>query len=226
MYLSHFETHLKFSKTHMVATPSLSIYRALSGRASPKSDRPREPGVRIRDEERKSLVVWDYDSCSIIFEDRQEHNSCITNTVELLDKIDKIAPMLELETRGLKVDWVLPVVNYDFKSLEQKYREHFFKQYPIFDNCVDSGVVMDMRRNNWSFHHESGPMNIAQLRSDFRAFPMAETKDKLFLFLDSVVESSEKIRYSNKQMKEFLDGAFKMCENHSVLFQGMMEGIL
>jgi hypothetical protein len=192
----------------------------------PKYEKPREPGVRIRDEERKSLVLWDYDSCSIIFEDRQDHNFCVTNTVELLDRIDKIAPMLELELTGLKVDWILPVVNYDFKSLEQKYREHFFKQYPIFDNCADSSVVMDMKRNNWTFHHESGAMNIAQLRRDYRAFPMAQTKDKLFLFLGNAVESGEKIRYSNKQIKEFLDEAFKMCENHSVLFQSMMEGIL
>lgn len=226
MYLSRFETYLEFEKKQRVATPALSIFRVLTGKEEPPDERPREPGVRLRDAKLKTFFYWNYDSCTAIYEDNRRHDLCIANTVGMLDKIDKIAPMLGLDLVRLRVDWILPVVKYDFKSLEKKYREHFLKEYALFENCYDSSVVVDMKRNNWTLHHQSGPMDIAQLQGEYRVFPMGQTKDKLFLFLNNEVESEEKIRYTNKKMKEFLDGAFKMCENHSVIFQEMMEGIL
>lgn len=226
MNLSYFEIHLGFSKKHKVATPASAIFRALTGKQEPSGDKPIEPGVRIRDEQQKQLIFWHYNSCTVLYEDRQDYDFCINGTVNLLDRIDKIAPIRELELMRFRADWILPVVNYDFKSLEQKYREHFIKQHAIFDNCYDSSVVIYMKRNKWTLHHQSGAMNIDQLQRDYRVFPMEKTKDKLFLFLSNKVESTETIIYSNKQMKGFLDEAFKMCKNHSELFQSMMEGIL
>jgi len=226
MYLSHFEASLRFSKKHTVATPSLSIFRALTGKEEPSGGKPSEPGVRVRDEQQKNLVFWHYGSCTVLYEDRQDHDFCINGTVDLLDRIDKIAPIRELELMRFRADWILPIVQYDFKALEQKYREQFIKQHPIFDNCFDSSVVIYMKRNGWTLHHQSGAMNIDQLRKDYRVFEMEKTKDKLFLFLTNTVENNERIVYSKKQMKEFLDEAFKMCKNHSELFQSMMEGIL
>lgn len=226
MYLSRFETYLLFSKRDTVATPSLSIFRALTGKEEPSGGKPGEPGVRVKDEQQKNLVFWHYSSCTVLYEDRQDRDFCINSTVNLLDRIDKIAPIRELELRRFRADWILPVVKCDFKALEEKYRGHFIKQYPIFDNCFDSSVVIDMKRNGWTLHHQSGAMNIDQLRKDYRVFEMEKPKGKLFLFLNNTVESNERIVYSNKQMKEFLDEAFKMCKNHSELFQSMMEGII
>lgn len=226
MKLSHFEVHLRLSEKHRAASPALSIFRALTGKEEPTGDKPVEAGVRIRDEQQKKLVAWRYNSCTVLYEDRQDHDFCINGTVSLLDRIDKIAPLGELESMRFRADWILPVVNYDFRSLEQKYREHFIRQHPIFDNCTDSSVVIDMKRNRWTLHHQSGPMNIDQLQRDYRVFPMEETKCKLFLFVNNMVESAETIIYSNKQMKESLDEAFQMCKDHSELFRSMMEGIL
>lgn len=226
MNLSHFETYIRFSKREMVATPALSIFRELTGKEGPGGDKPREPGVRIRDERRKKLVFWDYSSCRVLYEDRQDHDFCINDAVDLLDTINKIAPIRELELTGFRADWILPVVKHDFKSLEQRYREHFMKEYPIFENCFDSSVVIDMKRNGWIFHHQSGPMNIDQLERDYRVFPMEKMKEKLFLFVHNTVERKERIVYSNKRMKGLLDEAFEMCKNHSDLFQRMMEGVI
>lgn len=222
--LSHFETHIHFSEK--VNTPALSVFRTLTGKTLPKAGRPHEPGIRIRNAQQKCLVLWNYDSCEVVYEDILDHNSCIKNTVELLDKINNIVPMPEVDLKRLEIHWIIPVAKYDFKSLEQKYREYFFKQYPIFDNCVDSSAIIDMRHNNSFLHHQSGAMNIAQLQDEFRAFPLPKSEHKLFLFLMTTVESSENVKYSNKRMKEFLDNSFEMCKNHSALFQSMMEEIL
>ena len=224
MDLNRFETYIHFSEE--IHTPALSLFRTLTEKAIPKAGRPREPGVRIRNTQKKRLILWNYDSCTVIYEDIPDYDFCIKNTVKLLDEINNTAPMPELDLKRLVINWILPIAKYDFKSLEQKYREHFFKQHPIFDNSVDSSVIIEMKRDKWVLHHQSGVMDIDQLQNEFRVFPLRKSKHKLFLFLNTTVNSSEIIKYSNKRMKEFLDNSFEICENHSALFQSMMEVIL
>jgi len=224
--LSHFETKVRFSEKTKVATPAFSVFRELTGKEDSGDDKAREPGVRIRDEKLKRLVYWHYDSCSVLYEDRQDYDLCVNDVVALLGRIDKVAPIREPESMELRADWILPVMNHDFRSLEKKYRENFIRQHPIFDTCYDSSVVMYMKQNELILHHQSGAMNIEQLRKDYRVFPLEKMKCELFLFLYSAVANNGKTMYSSEKMKAFLDEALKMCKNHADLFQRMMEGVL
>jgi len=58
--LSHFETNIRFSERTKVATPAFSIFRELTGKEDYGGDKPSEPGVRIRDEEK----LWQIATCS------------------------------------------------------------------------------------------------------------------------------------------------------------------
>lgn len=226
MDLIRFETILEFLGESRVTTPAQSIYKALSNVDIPKEQRPREPGVRIRDEKQKHAIRWNYNSCGILYEDTQDHAVCIKNTITVLDKINRVAPIAKLSLRKLIIFWVLPAARYNFKSLESKYRENFIKQSTIFDNCVDSSVVIDMKCDKGILHHQSGAMDIAQLQRSYKTFKMKEQQPKLFIFLETTITNGKVIEYSSEEMSDFLFSSFEICKSHSTSFQKMMEVVL
>jgi len=228
MDLIRFETLIDFSEESRVATPAESVFKALTGKDSLPRGKPREPGVRIRNEKERRAIVWHYDSCSILFEDMPDHNYCIDSTIKSLEKINVVAPLHRLKSRSLIIFWILPTPKYDFKSLEAKYRESFIKRSPIFDNCIDidASVIIDMKYDNCILHHQSGAMDIAQLQREYRAFGTKEGCPKLFIFLETTIRNPEVVEYSRENMEEYLHRSFEKGKAHSIDFQKIMEGIL
>lgn len=226
MELIRFETKLKFAKKSRVVTPAYSVLKALTDKEPPEEQRPKEPGVLIRNEQQKHAVRWDYDECGILYEDTAEHNNCIKDTVRVLDMINHVAPITQINWRELIIYWILPTPKYNFKSLELKYRENFIKPSAIFHRCVDSSVAIDMKYDDCILHHASGAMNITQLQSDYKIFKMKEQQAKLFIFLETSISNGKMIEYSSKDLREFLEKSFEKCNSHANEFQKEMEAIL
>lgn len=164
-------------------------------------ERPDEPGVRIRDEKLKLGLVWSYDECSLICEDPSDYKKALTQTVSLLDNINEVAPIGKLKSRRLRVYWIKPVKNYDFKVLERKYRNRFIKENKIFEGCFDSSVIMEVKIGDYKLHHQSGAMDINQLQQQFRVFKMKQMESKLLIFLSTTVSRTDMVEYSNKNIR-------------------------
>lgn len=225
MNLIRFETNLDFHEDTKLATPARLVFQALSGQKHiPKERRPREPGARIRGEKEKVVIVWNTESCSIMHEDRPGED-CIPSTITYLEGINQVAPIGKLSSRSLRLLWILPVAEYDFRTLEAKYRGQFIKQSEIFENCSDSTVVIDMKCDNYTLHHQSGVMGISQLQKDFRTFKMKDERPGLFVFLEATINGGE-IEYSSEEMRRFLLWSFEQSKSHSVSFEKIMEAIL
>jgi len=213
-----FETELEFSEETVPDTPAGSVFKALTGKKFPKKGKPGEPGVRMRDEKEKTLVLWQYNYCSVLLEDEKDKNRCINRTIDILGKIDNSSKIGMLKSSSLITYWILPVKGVDFKELELKFRESFYKEAEIFNNCVDSSVFIDIEQENSIMHHQSGAMGIEQLTNDYRAFKFTGYEEKLFIFLLARMLNTSVIKYSKEGMRNFLSWSFEKSYNHAEIF--------
>jgi len=226
MDISSFETELGFSEKTRVITPAQAVFQRIGGGDISKIERPDEPGVRIRDARKKTGVLWHYDDCSILYEDPPDYKQALSRTMSLLEKINEVVPIGKIKLRQLRIYWIRPVLNYDFKSLERKYRRCFTKESKIFETCYDSSVIMNMKIGDLDLHHQSGIMDISQLQEDFRVFKMKEVASKVFIFLGTTVTSKDMVEYSRKNLESFLLSSFEICKNHSNEFEKIMEEVI
>lgn len=226
MDISHFETKLGFSEKTRVITPAQAVIQRIGTREISKLERPPEPGVRIRNQRLKLAVLWTYDDCSIVFEDPIDHRQAITRILSVLENINDVAPIGKIKFRNLRIFWIRPISNYEFKLLERKYRQCFIKESKIFYNCLDSGLMLEMSRGRLKLDHQSGIMDISQLQKDFRVFKMKEVASKVFIFLSTTISSSDIKQYSRKSYEEFLLNSFEICRAHSDEFEKIMEEVI
>ena len=218
-----FETKIEFTEDNKHITPAGHVFQALSGAEQPKEGRPDEPGVRIRDEKKKLLVLWGYNSCSVLVEDEKEANNCISKTIAIFEKIDNSVKIGELRSISLGTSWILPVKGMNFKELELKYRSSFFKEQAIFNKSIDSSVVMDMKQENCTMHHQSGAMGIKQLKDDYKIFEFTGYKEELFIFLLVNIINTNVLQYSRESIKEFLSWSYEKSYNHAGEFSKIIE---
>lgn len=222
MNLIRFETIIDIEERTRAVTPAYAIYKQLGGREMPKERLPREPGVNIRRGNEKYAVRWHYDSCSVLHEDNTDHKFCIKHTIEILEKINEVAPIGELSRLTLVLNWILPVQGKDFTSLELKYRNNFMKSSPIFENYVDSSIIVDMEWQDRVFTHQSGAMKILQLQEEYREFPTKKGHPELFFFLHTRMATKNVLTYSSKTVNQFLTSSFEKCKIHSDNFERVM----
>lgn len=227
MDISHFETKLEFAEETRAITPAQAVIQRIStAKDISKLERPHEPGVRIRDERLKLVLLWTYDDCSILYEDPSDYKQALSRTISLLENINEVAPIGKIKLRRLRIYWTRPVTNYDFKSLEHKYRGRFINESKIFDGCFDSSVIMEMKIGNFNLYHQSGIMDISQLQKDFRAFKMEGVRSKVFIFLSTTASSTDVVEYSGKSFEEFLLNSFEICRTHSDGFEKIVEEVI
>ena len=207
-------------------TLSQSIFEELSDQEITNEEIPYEPGVRIRNESEKQVVIWDYASCSVLLEDISDYSTAINTTMDFLDRINKVAPIEKLNQRKLRTYWILPISKYDFETLELIHRQNFMKPSSIFDNCIDSCVLLEMKHDNYVLHHQSGPMHIDELTGSYRAFEMKKGKYKLFIFLSASITDTNVVECSSEEMRHFLSWSLEKCTSHATDFEEIMEGIL
>lgn len=225
MIIVRLELILEFQENTKIRTPARSVFEILGGQVS-DVQKPREPNAIIRREKEKFAVRWDYDSCKILHEDVYNYGECIKDIITLLEKINKVAPIGSLSCKKLITFWILPTDKYDFKSLELKYRQAFIKENELFTDCIDSSVVVDMKRDGLVLSHQSGAMELSQLQNDFREFKIKGDFPKIFLFLSSTIVSKITSKYLTTDMEEFITGSLEMCKSHSDNFEKMMRGVL
>jgi len=167
-----------------------------------------------------------YNDCSIMSEDPTDHRQTITRTLSILENINDATPISKIKLQRLRIFWIRPVRNYEFKPLKRKYRQCFIKEKEIFDNCFDSSVVLEMSRGRLNLHHQSGIMDISQLQKDYRVFKMKAVTSKVFIFLSTTISSTDVVEYSRKSFEEFLLNSFEICQTHSDGFEKIMEEVI
>jgi len=223
MNISRFELILDFAEETRLHTHSHIVSKALGEELLDEEYQP----VIVRDEKDKFGVRWDYEECGIIKEDIGDEKECINTFVATLESINNVAPLGKLSMRYLRVDWIFPVSDkYDFKTLEVKYRQAFIKENELFRECYDSSVVIDMKYDQLTLHHQSGAMDLAQLQDMFKVFTIKEGHPSLFLFLNTQVTDKQLTTYSRDDMENFIQHSFQLCKTHAEVFGKTVEGIL
>jgi hypothetical protein len=215
--LNHLEIELGFAQEFKSFSISQQLYKALTGKPS-DIEESIEPGVVFRSPKKRQMVDWDTDSCHIIMESIASYDECLNKMAALLETVNKVAPINALSTRKLITHWILPIENYTFKTLEEKYRKIFFTQKSIWTNTFDSSVLIDMKVKGLILHHQSGAMGRKQLRQDFASFKL-DNIPSVFLFLWASIENNKIIKYSNKDINLFLTTSFQHCKHHSEVFE-------
>jgi len=143
----------------------------------------------------------------------------------LLEKIVKIAPIGEISNRMFITHWILPAPNYDFASLERKYRETMIVENDISSVAYDSSVILDIGSDKRTLHHQSGAMAPPQLHQTYLRFKL-DNVPKTFVFLEAAIWDKDVIQYSMKEMHSFMEKSLDDCVSHSKLFHQFWEGRL
>ena len=224
MIIVGMELVLGFPEDARPHTPARRVFQALGGDTE-DSTPPREPGASVRDHREKRAVVWNYESFNIVQEDVEDVPKCIAAFLKAVETVNKVAPIGKISEKTLRVSWILPAGDCDFRTLEAKYRQTFIKDIKLFTGCVDSTVVVYMGRAGLRLEHQSGAMDVAQLQKDFRVFKIREAHPGVFMFLATTIVDEELEEYSKGDIKRFLAKAYDLCQTHADEFEHVMEGI-
>ena len=213
MQLVHTEITLGFKGGIQLQTPARRVFSALGGKI-PRT-KPEEPGVRIRDEEKRIVVKWNYEQITIVSEERKDLAGCIDSVLHFLEVIDSVAPLEKVKGVELLSSWILPMTQKDFSSLNTLYVDKMMQHNEFTrDHNRDSSVVLDTDVVDFMLHHQSGPMGSKQLLEKYLVFEMKEVP-RLFMFLMVGALHSKVIKYSKELMNEILRNASNHCLRHS-----------
>lgn len=216
MRLVHVEGVLEFKGEFVSDSISQQLSKALTGKKA-VMEQVVEP-VEFRSTKKRQLITWDIDSCRVVIESIDDLEECITKMLAFFNTIDNIAPFGLLSRREFTTYWIYPAEGYSFKSLEQKYRKMFICNHTAWEKASDSSVIVDLKMNGYTLHHQSGAMRTQQLNQEFLEFRL-ENIPKVFLFLWASVISNKLIQYSEDSMREYLHKSLTMCLNHISLLE-------
>lgn len=90
------------------------------------------------------MIGWDISSCTITLEHIDNPGNCIETSLSLLKNINAVATINRLSSRTVTTRWLLPTPDYDFSSLERKYRETMMTQQSIQDGALGSSVILEI----------------------------------------------------------------------------------
>jgi hypothetical protein len=221
MKLVHVELRIEFDETTMQRTPANKVFRAFGGGAKAKGA-PREAGAKISIDNIKTVIRWNYDSCQIVIEKQQDYSKHQALLMEFLQQIDSAVPIGNIRSRTLRTEWVLPIPDVDYASLNASYQQKLIVPHDFTSNASDSSIVVDIRIGDSVLHHQSGPMQPKQILAEFLEFERNDLPE-LFVFLDVGVIQTKVVDYSKKEMQEFLKDAFMHCEAHQGQFGRIWE---
>lgn len=226
MRLVQFGIRLDFAEEGRIYTLGQKVYRAITGEVPSKPELGYTEGFKLRASKRKLAIIWNPHWCVVASEDVSNPDKCIETILTTLEQISSAAPIRKLNERRVITYWILPAPNYDFPSLEQKYRERMIAQNEISSLAYDSSAVFDIRIGEWILHHQSGAMDPQQLLgSDYLQFK-ADDIPKTLLFLDTSIVDKKVVEYSSKDIRNYLVASLDHCKFHSDAFHRIWEGIL
>ena len=225
MRLAQFGIRLDFAEERRIYTVGQKVYEAITGEIPSEHEPPYTPGILIRASKRKLTTAWNPERCLIALEDVSDLNKCIETILITLEQINTVAPIYKLSKRNISTYWILPAPDYDFPSLEQKYREIMIAQNEISSLSADSSVIFDIKVGEWTLHHQSGAMLPEQLLDRYLQFKAADIP-KAFLFLEASIEDEKVVEYSSEDTRNYLVTSLDYCKSHSDAFHRIWEGIL
>jgi len=203
---------------------SYQISRALGGK-SPEAERIMDRGVRLEFDKDKIAVVWAPTGCQIALENISDTKHCIDGIISVLETINGVARIGKLRDRRLLTYWILPTPQYDFVSLERKYREIMITQNDISNSAYDSSAIFDIKRDRWILHHQSGAMVRKQLQQGYLNFEL-DNVPETFIFLEAGLTDDNVIQYSRGETYSFMERSLENCISHMEKFNRFCEGRL
>lgn len=203
---------------------SYEISTTLGGKLR-EPERIIERGVRLRLNEDKVSVTWNSTHCFITSENVSDKKHCIDRIISVLEVINKVATIEKLSRRSLHTYWILPTLQYDFVSLERKYRETMVTQNDVSNAAYDSSTIFDIRGDKWTLHHQSGAMEPQQLQQSYLRFKL-DNVPKTLIFLEASSIDSNMIQYSREEMHSFMERSLENCISHMEVFNRIWEGHL
>lgn len=225
MRLVQFGIRLDFAEERRIYTVGQKVHGVITGKIPIEPEPPYVPGTLIRVSKKKLAIVWEPEGCLVALEDVSNLDKCIKTILTTLEQISSAAPIYKLNKRRVSTYWILPTPNYDFPSLERKYREIMVVQNEISSLAYDSSVIFEIRMGNWTLHHQSGAMWPQQLLETYLQFKLDDIP-KAFLFLEASIIEEKVLHYSSEEMKYHLLKSFDYCKSHSSGFRRIWEGIL
>lgn len=173
----------------------------------------------------KTTVEWNTASCTIATEELSDQKQSIEVILSFVEKINEVVPVREIRMRKFSTYWILPAQNYDFSSLERKYRETMLVPNDIANNASDSSAIFDINIGKWLLHHQSGAMLPKQLTSQYIHFQQ-DNIPKSFLFLETSIIDNSMIKYSSTDTNDFMKKSLNFCISHSKMFENIWGGVL
>lgn len=219
-----FSLFLQFATEIYAYSHSQKILKTLGVKVSRPETLP-ERGVRLKLDKDKVSVMWQPSLCHIAIENVSNSKYCIDTIMSFLEEIGKVAPIGEIRTRRFITYWILPAPNYNFASLERKYRDMMIVENDISNAAYDSSVILDISADKWTLHHQSGPMAPPQLLQTYLRFTL-DNLPKTFIFLETTILDSNVVQYSRQEMHTFMAMSLEHCISHSKAFEKLWEGHL
>ena len=220
---------LQFAEAIHIRTLSYQIFTTLSGKSPEQEPEPvMERGVRLRLNRGKMTVSWRPTSCQVASEeisDISNKKQYIDRIISILETINGISKIGKLRNKRLLTYWILPTLQYDFVSLERKYREMMITKNDISNTAYDSSTIFDIKRDKWILHHQSGAMEPQQLQQNYLSFKL-DNLPKAFVFLEASLLDNTMIEYSRGEVYGFMERALEICISHMEEFNRFWEGRL
>ncbi|HUX48137.1 MAG TPA: hypothetical protein VMV76_03020 [Dehalococcoidia bacterium] len=227
-----FVLRLQFAEAVRINSLSHQIFTTLTGESpKPESELIVERGVRVQVNEDKMTIWWNPTYCRIALEkisdipNVSDKKHYIDRIISVLENINEVAKIGKLSNKILITHWILPTPQYDFVSLERKYKELMVAKNDISDNAYDSSTIFDIRKDKWILHHQSGPMEPEQVQKQYLSFKL-DNVPKTFIFLEAGLTDNNVIQYSREEVRSFMEGALENCISHMEEFNRICEGCL
>lgn len=224
MHPVQFGLLIVFAKEIHTQPLALRLLEAISGEAKIAEPIP-EKGLKLTIDEDKMSVIWNPAHCRIATENVTDRRHSTDIIISLLNRIDEIAPIDKIKERSVITCWILPAPDYDFTSLERKYRSLMVAKSNISDDAFDSSAIFDIRVNKWVLHHQSGAMNPKQLMHDYLRFK-PDNLSKVFIFLEATITAQDMVKYSRDNIRSFIEKSLDYCADHAEAFNQLWEGQL
>lgn len=226
MQLIHFGLELQMVEKDRSRSPSETVYRAITGKSPSRAERPHEPGVHVKVRSEKLDIRWHPERIHIQIEYVPSPNHCTDRALALLSQINSVAPISTINNTEMTTYWILPTPNYDFTSLERKYRETMTSSHEdLAYGIVDSSVLFDAAIDDCLLYHQSGAMDSRQLINRYLIFKPDEVP-ATFLFLRASITNKNVIKYSQSDIRNLLMTLFSHCKIHSEKFKEIWRGLL
>ena len=184
-----------------------------------------ERSVRLKLDNDKVSVLWNPTHCYIASENLSDKKHYIDRIISVLETINGVATIEKLSNRRFQTYWILPTPQYDFVSLERKYRETMITQNDVSNAAYDSTTIFDIRGDKWILHHQSGAMEPQQLQQTYLDFKL-DNVPKTFIFLEATTMDKNVIQYSREEMRSFMERSLENCVSHMEEFKRIWEGRL